>query len=265
MITLASSSQGQGQTLVLLLHGIGGGKAIWSDMVSGTASAIAKAGFVAVALDLPGYGESPALPKASLSAMVQALAGFIAHQPLRRVVLVGHSMGGMLAQELVAQAPQLVHGLVLACTSASFGRADGAWQSQFIAQRLAPLDAGLGMRGMAERLVPEMVSPMARPGAMASAQEVMSCVPEATYRAALQLIVGFDRRESLAAIAVPTLCLAGEDDRTAPPDLLLRMSQRIPGAEYHCLGDAGHIANVEQPAAFNAAVVDFLTRRFSSE
>ena len=86
-----------------------------------------------------------------------------------------------------------------------------------------------------------------------------------TYRAALQLIVGFDRRESLAAIAVPTLCLAAEDDRTAPPDLLLRMSQRIPGAEYLCLGDAGHIANVEQPAAFNAAVVDFLTRRFSSE
>jgi pimeloyl-ACP methyl ester carboxylesterase len=85
-------------------------------------------------------------------------------------------------------------------------------------------------------------------------------VPEATYRTALRAIAAFDRRAALAEIRIPTLCLAGEHDRTAPPEVMLRMAQRIAGAEYRCLSDAGHIANVEQPEEFNAAVVDFLRR-----
>ncbi|MBC7940209.1 MAG: alpha/beta fold hydrolase, partial [Chitinophagaceae bacterium] len=79
---------------------------------------------------------------------------------------------------------------------------------------------------------------------------------------ALRAIAGFDRRAALGAIDVPTLCLAGAHDRTAPPDVMQRMAARIPGAEYTCLADAGHIANVEQPVAFNAAVVAFLQRHF---
>ena len=67
-----------------------------------------------------------------------------------RTVLLGHSMGGMVAQELLARSPSAgAQGLVLACTSAAFGRADGDWQARFVAERLAPLDAGLGMAGMA--------------------------------------------------------------------------------------------------------------------
>jgi pimeloyl-ACP methyl ester carboxylesterase len=87
-------------------------------------------------------------------------------------------------------------------------------------------------------------------------------VPEATYRAALRAIAGFDGRHLLAAIGVPTLVLAAAHDRTAPPDAMQRLATRIPGAEYICLADAGHVANVEAPAAFNGAVVDFLLRRF---
>ena len=94
------------------------------------------------------------------------------------------------------------------------------------------------------------------------ASEVMAAVPETTYRAALSAIAGFDRRSALPAIAVPTLLLAAEHDGTAPPDVMQRMAARIPGAEYTCLAGAGHIANVEQPAAFNAAVVSFLQRHF---
>jgi pimeloyl-ACP methyl ester carboxylesterase len=152
---------------------------------------------------------------------------------------------------------------VLACTSAAFGRADGDWQACFVAERLAPLDAGLGMPGMARLLVPGMVSPAARPEAGEFAIEVMSRVPEASYRTALRAIAAFDRREALPKIAVPTLCLAGEHDRTAPPDVMQRMAKRIPGAEYRCVENAGHIANVEQPAAFHAAVISFLQRHFA--
>ena len=74
----------------------------------------------------------------------------------------------------------------------------------------------------------------------------------------------FDRREALASIAVPTLLLAAEHDRTAPPDMMQRMAARIGGpAPYSCLPQAGHIANVEAPAAFNAALLQFLNQHFA--
>lgn len=257
----AFDEQGQGGTAVLLLHGIGGGRSIWSDAASGTARAIAQAGFRAVAVDLPGYGDSLAAGTADLDGFITGLQRLIAHLNAPRVVLVGHSMGGMVAQEFLARGGH-ADGLVLTCTSASFGKNDGAWQAQFIAERLAPLDAGLGMQGMAGRLVPGLVSPQAPADALRIASEVMARVPEATYRSALRAIAGFDRREALARITVPTLMLAAEHDRTAPPEVMQRMAARVPGAEYLCLPAAGHIANVEAPLAFNAAVLSFLQRHF---
>lgn len=255
---------GQGGTAVLLLHGVGGGRVIWADAASGTAQAVADAGCRALALDFPGYGGSSGEP--TLDAMVQAALDLSTHARQTgadRVVLLGHSMGGMVAQEVVHRAAHAVQGLVLACTSAAFGKADGAWQAEFLKQRLAPLDAGLGMPGMAEQLVPGLVSPHAPPQAREIARRVMAAVPEATYRVALRAIAGFDRREALAMLRVPTLMLAAEHDRTAPPEVMQRMAAKVSGAEYVCLPGAGHIANVEAPPAFNGAVVSFLQRHFA--
>jgi 3-oxoadipate enol-lactonase len=255
----AFDAAGQGDTAVLLLHGIGGGRSIWGDAGSGTLGALAAAGFQAVSLDFPGFGDTPG--PAGMEHFVAAVRATIAHVAPRRVVLVGHSMGGMVAQELAARAPALVQGLVLACTSAMFGKADGDWQRQFLAQRLAPLDAGLGMAGMAQTLVPGMVSPAA-PGATQRGRWLRARAPSPRVRcAALAAIAGFDRRGALAELRVPVLLLAAEHDRTAPPELMQRMAGRIAGSEYLCLADAGHIANVEQPAAFNAALLGFLQRR----
>lgn len=261
----AFDALGEGSTAVLLLHGIGGGRAIWqgADGQGGTWRALAEAGFRALSLDLPGYGDAAALGPPDLDALVDGVRAVMRQVAAERTVLVGHSMGGMVAQELLARDPQGVHGLVLACTSAAFGPPGGDWQARFVAERLAPLDAGQGMAGVAAALVPGMVSPRARPGSAAFAAGVMARVPEATYRAALQAIVAFDRREALARLALPTLLLAGEHDRTAPAAVMRRMAERIAGAEFAALADAGHIANVEQPAAFDAALLDFLRRNFS--
>ena len=260
----AHFERGRGSTAVLLLHGIGGGRSIWGPDGSGTAQAIADAGMRALAMDFPGYGDSPGTP--TLGAMVQAVLDLAAHTRAEHTVLLGHSMGGMVAQEVVLRAPHAVQGLVLACTSSAFGKPDGAWQAQFVAERLAPLDAGLGMAGMAQKLVPGMLSPHAPKAAlrvsMDLALDVMSRVPEATYRTALRAIAGFDRRAALASIAVPTLLLAAEHDRTAPPDVMQRMATRIPGSTSVCLAGAGHIANLETPAPFNKAVLAFLQRHF---
>lgn len=260
MNTLAHETQGSGDDVVVLLHGIGGGRSVWGDGGSATTQALAAIGCRAVAVDLPGYGDSVGFGPPSLVAMVDGVVALIVSLAPRRCAIVGHSMGGMVAQELLATTSGLAQAVVLACTSAAFGKPGGDWQARFVSERLAPLDAGHGMAAVARQLVPAMVSPRGDGAALPQAVAVMSRVPEPTYRAALQAIVAFDRREALAHLGVPALCLAAADDRTAPPDVMQRMAQRIPGSEYVCLPDAGHIANLEQPAAFNAAVAGFLRR-----
>lgn len=253
-MSLAFARSGPPGRPVILLHGIGGGKAIWA----GSVAALAAAGFDAIAIDLPGYGDSRTLAPGGMPPMAQAVLGTLDALGLTRAALIGHSMGGMVAQELAAVAPERVAAMVLACTSPAFGKADGAWQAQFVAERLKPLDAGLGMPGLAAALVPPMLGPAAEPAGVALATRVMAAVPEATYRAVLAAIVAFDRRAALPMIRVPTLCLAGSHDPTAPPKVLRGMAERIPGARYVELAGAGHIANVEAPAAFDDAVIHFL-------
>jgi len=74
----------------------------------------------------------------------------------------------------------------------------------------------------------------------------------------VQCLVGFDERGNLAHIRIPVLCLAGEDDRNAPPPMMERMASKIPGARYLCLRGVGHLPNLEAPRSFDAAVLDFL-------
>jgi pimeloyl-ACP methyl ester carboxylesterase len=259
---LAHECHGDGPVAVALLHGVGGSRRIWADEVSGTARALAQAGFTALALDLPGYGDSALPEDLSMASMAQAVADTLQALGFEQAVLLGHSMGGMVAQEFAATWPQRVRALVLACTSPAFGRPGGDWQQAFLRDRLAPLDAGHGMAAVAARLVPAMVAPKVPEAAQEAARRIMSAVSPATYRAALGALVHFDRRAALPALRMPTLCLAAAHDRTAPPEVMQRMSAHIPGAEYVCLPDAGHIANVEQPEAFNRAVVQFLGRHF---
>jgi 3-oxoadipate enol-lactonase len=247
---------------VVLLHGVGGGREAWGDSISRTGSALAEAGFTAIAVDLPGYGASPSIDPYDMAGLAATVTALIDWLKVGSCALVGHSMGGMVAQELVAALPDRVQALVLCATTPAFGRPDGAWQAAFLAQRLAPLDAGRGMARLAPGLAAGMASPTAPHAAVARAAVLMSAVPETTYRRALQAIVGFDRRESLSELRVPVLCLAGEHDRNAPPAVMQRMAERIAGARYQCLAGVGHLVNMEAPGPFNRAVVQFLLRRF---
>ena len=248
--------------LVLLLHGVGGGRQAWDDACmgagQGSGARLAAAGYSAVAIDFPGYGLSAALQPLTLAGMAAAVAALIAHLGAGPATVVGHSMGGMVAQELIATTPQAVRALVLAGTSPAFGKPGGDWQQQFLQSRFAPLDAGLGMAGLAAPLVAGMVAPGTPAAARAAARALMAGVPEATYRAAVTALVDFDRRAALAAIAVPTLVITGVLDGTAPPEVARKMAERIPGAQLALLPDAGHLLNIEQPQAFNAALLGFL-------
>jgi len=196
-----------------------------------------------------------------LAGMAGAVIDTLAALGRGPAVLVGHSMGGMVAQEVMARAPQAVAALVLAGTSPAFGKPGGDWQQAFLQSRFAPLDAGLGMAGLAAQLVPAMVAPGTAPAAIAAAQAMMAGVPEATYRAAVAALVAFDRRANLPNIHVPTLVITGEHDRTAAPEVARKMAERISGAQCHILPGAGHLLNIEQPDAFNTVLLQFLQQR----
>jgi pimeloyl-ACP methyl ester carboxylesterase len=167
-------------------------------------------------------------------------------------------MGGMVAQEVVARRPELVGKLVLCATSPSFGKPDGDWQQAFVRERMAPLEAGGSMAQLAEQLVPRMVGPGSLPEGVRLATHCMAQVPPATYRRALECLATFDRRAALAAIRVPTLVLAGEFDRNAPPAVMKKMAEAIPHSTYLEMRGVGHLQNLEAPDDFDRLVLNFL-------
>ncbi len=242
--------------LAVLLHGVGGGRQGWLT----TGAVLARQGYRVLAPDQPGYGLSPSIAPYDMAGMADAVRRLIGWANSGAALLVGHSMGGMVAQELVARAPQDVAALVLAATSPAFGAPGGAWQSEFLRARFAPLEAGLGMAGLAAQLVPAMAGRDAPPELLAEALELMSGVPQATYRSALAALVQFDRREALARIAVPTLVVTGEDDRTAAPEVARRMAARIAGAQIAIVPATGHLLMLEQPTRFSQVLLEFVAR-----
>lgn len=239
---------------VVFLHGVGGAARAWGPQMAGFAAA----GLRPVALDLPGYGARPEVPEMHFDVLASDVEAAIAERGLPRPVLVGHSLGGMVAQTALRRRPDGYAAVVLCCTSAAFGHPDGEFQKKFVADRLRPLESGKGMADLAAEIVDGIVGPAPDPQGRDLAVECMGAVPAATYRAAVKCLVGFDERGNLAAIRTPVLCLAGELDRNAPPAMMERMAGRIPGARYVCLPGLGHLPNLEAPAAFDAAVLDFL-------
>jgi 3-oxoadipate enol-lactonase len=251
---VAHREKGDGDPVVFL-HGVGGDSESWQHQLA----AFAAAGFRAIAWDMPGYGGSPALDPVTFPGLADALSDLLDDLDIDRAHLVGHSIGGMVAQEFMDRHAGRVRRLVLSATSPAFGRPDGDFQKKFLAARLEPLDRGETMADIARAVVPDLVGDAPDPGGVALATACMERVPADTYRATMRCLVTFDRRDLLPRIAVPTLLLAGAKDTNAPAPMMERMAGKIPGARYVCLEGAGHLAPLERPDAFNATVQRFLT------
>ncbi|RYX95463.1 MAG: alpha/beta fold hydrolase [Comamonadaceae bacterium] len=245
-----------------MLHGIGGGHLAFAPQVE----TFAGNGYRAVAWDMPGYGHSAPIEPYNFKGLAQSCITLIEglldadESGRKHVILLGHSMGGMVAQEVMARRPELVGKLILAGTSPAFGKPDGDWQQNFVNERTAPLDAGKSMGELAEVLVPQMIGPGALPEGVNLAHHCMAQVHPATYRRAVQALAGFDRRDNLKAIHVPTLLIAGEHDRVAPPGVMQKMQAAIAGSDYAEMPGIGHLMNLEAPEEFDALVLSFLAQ-----
>jgi pimeloyl-ACP methyl ester carboxylesterase len=159
---------------------------------------------------------------------------------------------------VVARRPDLVARLVLCGTWPAFDTGEGDWQRGFVERRTAPLQAGKSMAELAQWLVPQLVGPGSLPEGVRLATHCMGQVPAATWRRALECLGTFDRRGSLPHIAVPTLLVAGEHDREAPPAGMKQMADAIAHSSFLAMKGVGHLQNLEAPDDFDGLLLNFL-------
>jgi 3-oxoadipate enol-lactonase len=247
------------QRPLVFLHGIGGAARAWRGQVAAFGGR-----YRAIAWDMPGYGGSAPLAAVSIATLADALQDFLDQFGAIKPVLVGHSIGGMIVQQWLVKHPGTAAAVVLAQTSPAFGKADGDWQKSFIEARLGPLDRGETMRSLAPILVKELVGDDPDPGGIEVARDCMAAVPEASYRASMLALLGFDQRSALKQIKVPTLVLSGSKDKNAPAPMMAKMASNIASATYLELEGVGHLVNLERPDAFNTALDQFLKANVAS-
>jgi 3-oxoadipate enol-lactonase len=194
------------------------------------------------------YEHSPRPEVAALARDVLALADGLG---IARFSFCGLSLGGMVGMWLAAEVPDRVDRLVLACTSARFGE-PGTW-----AQRAAEVRAE-GMEPVARDALGKWFTPAFRD--REPFLEMQLRTPPEHYALGLEAIGAFDFRNRLEEIAAPTLVIAGAEDTATPRADADVLAERIPGARLVVLPSAAHLANVEQPDAFNDAVLAHLAR-----
>jgi len=243
----------QSKTPLVFLHGIGGAARAWRGQIASFGDR-----YRAVAWDMPGYGGSAPLASINIPTLADALQDFLQQIGAVKPIIVGHSIGGMIVQQWLIKHPGAATAVVLAQTSPAFGKAEGDWQKQFTEARLGPLDRGETMKTLAPSLVKELVGDHPDIEGMQVARDCMGSVPEASYRAMMLALLGFDQRKALGDIAVPTLVLSGSKDKNAPAPMMAKMATYIPSSTYIEIEGSGHLVNLEQPKAFDAALDQFL-------
>jgi 3-oxoadipate enol-lactonase len=172
---------------------------------------------------------------------------------VERTAFCGISMGGAVGQWLAVNAPHRLDRLVLANTAAAFGTPE-SW-----AQRIETV-ARDGMGPLAPVIIDRWFTPGFRaraPAAVARIEAMLRACPPAGYVGCCAALREIDLRGELGAIATPTLVIAGAHDPATPPDAARQLASAIAGARLAEL-DAAHLSNIEQAAAFNAALAAFL-------
>ena len=238
--------------LVLFLHGLGGNRHAFDRQFEHLTQ-----NFRCAAWDVPGYGDSEPMDEMTFPTLVEHLQRTIDALNEAPYAIVGHSLGGMVAQSWLAAGGQ-TEKLILAQTSARFGKPGSEFNENFLNSRLQPILDGQSPSDFAEALIIGMFHNKTLATDIAAGVATMAPLPATVYQQAIECLVTFDELEQLSKISVPTLCLAAEHDTTAPPKNMQAMSEQIPGAEFIVIPAAGHLAYLEQSEQFTACISEFL-------
>lgn len=223
---------------------------IWDDVVAALA-----ADARVVRYDKRGHGLSEAPPAPyGLADLVDDLAGLLDHLAVRDALVVGLSVGGMIAQGLAAARPDLVRALVLCDTAHRIGPPE-MWD-----QRIAAIRAG-GIEALAEPILERWFSAdfrRSRPAELLGWRNMLTRTPVEGYLGTCAAIRDSDLTGAARAIAVPTLCVVGSEDGATPPELVRSLAALVPGAGFSIVEGAGHLPCVEAPETLAALINDFM-------
>ncbi len=242
---------------VLLLHAFPLGRSMWEPQVESLATT-----HRVVRFDARGFGGSQLDDVAPLAMERIADDGACLLDQLwiDKAVVYGCSMGGYAAFAFARRHPKRLAGLVLQDTRAAADTPEGRAGRAALAARV--LDDGA--TAVVDALLPKLLgetSHRERPALVATLKErILATSPRGLANALYGLAARADSRAMLPGISVPTLVLVGEEDANVSPDEAKVMAAAIPGARLEVIPRAGHLANLENPDAVNAALRAFLAR-----
>ena len=246
---LSATIAGSGQAIVLL-HPVGLDAASWQDVATRLA-----VDHKVISVDLRGHGSSPAVsPSMSLRDYAADVADLIGKLNLDRVVVVGLSFGGMIAQTLAIEYPGLLRGLVVAGCPSDLNDV----QRDTLRKRGTKALQG-GMRAVIEETISRWFTPVfiASGGAKAVEQLLLADNP-ATWASAWAAISDLKTAPRLGNVAIPALCIAGGQDAACPVAALKEISEKLQNARLAVLSEAPHMMQIETPAKFVAEIRNFL-------
>ncbi|WP_413991159.1 alpha/beta fold hydrolase [Labrys okinawensis] len=248
-IRIHVEEQGHGELSLVFLHYYGGSSRTWAKVIAALPQS-----HHTIAIDHRGWGESDAPASGyGLADLADDAQGVIEALDLKRYVLIGHSMGGKVAQLLASRRPKGLAGLVLVASSPPPAMAVPPEAREAMARAYATRES-IGM-AIDQMLTAKVLSPEDREQVI---EDSLRGAPQAKaawpWSTSLEDITG-----DVAAIDVPTIVIAGELDRVDSVDLLKKeLLPRIPHAALHVVPGTGHLSPLESPEEVAKLVEDFI-------
>jgi 3-oxoadipate enol-lactonase len=261
-IRLAYSDTHDGQPVVLLVHGFPLNRSMWDPQLG-----VLRARARVIAPDLRAFGASEAGPPGPLTMQQHAddLAALLDALGIDRVIYCGLSMGGYIGFAFWRAHRERIQALILADTRATVDAPEGRHARLVMADLAETLNSP---QPAVDGMLPKMFSPTLRAG---SVQEqllrgmMLGSTPRAVADGQRGLAARPDSVPVLESIDVPTLVIVGEHDALTPPHESELMVSKLPHARLVTIDQAGHMANLENPSAFNAALEEFLDAQARSQ
>ncbi|SFK05425.1 3-oxoadipate enol-lactonase [Celeribacter neptunius] len=211
--------------------------------------------WVTLRMDKRGHGLSETAPEGyGIPELAEDVIAAMDEAGPANAILIGCSIGGLIAQHVALMAPERVTGLVLSNTAPKLGPADG-WHARIAAIRET------GMAAMAGGVLPRWFGPkmLANPNA-ALWRTLLARTDQEGYIATCAAIAGTDISDRLPEITQPALVLAGKHDLATPPEVVEALARALPRADLVMFEDTGHLPAIEAPEAFTEAVMKFVER-----
>jgi 3-oxoadipate enol-lactonase len=252
---IAVDRMGSGPLLVFL-HGIGGNRSNWHEQLPDFSRH-----FNAVSWDGRGYGDSEDYEgPLDFSAFSDDLLRLLDYFDARKAHLVGLSMGGVIALDFYQRHAPRVATLTICDSLPGMSGLSAEQRAEFIRLRQEPLLHGKEPADIAPTVARTLISESAPPSVFQRLVASMTALHKQSYLKTIAGMANYTVAFELERIAVPCHFVVGAEDRLTPPATSRAMAERVAGAELTVIEHAGHLSNIEQPEAFNRAVLDFLLR-----